>query len=67
MLEDRSGRVVVEIKAKASLARADTESLVKLRDATGSEFVSGVVIYTGEQTLPLGDRLWAIPVSGLWA
>jgi hypothetical protein len=26
-----------------------------------------VVIYTGEQTVPLGDRLWAVPLSGLWA
>jgi hypothetical protein len=24
------------------------------------------VIHTGEQTIPLGDRLWAIPISGLW-
>ena len=30
-------------------------------------FKAGVVIYAGEQTIPLGDRLWAVPYSGLWA
>ena len=67
VLEDRSGRVIaIEIKAKASPTRNDTKSLIKLRDALGSQFVSGAVIHTGEQTLPLGDRLWGIPISGLW-
>jgi hypothetical protein len=28
---------------------------------------AGVVLYTGAQTIPLGDRLWAVPLSGLWA
>ena len=67
VLEDRAGRVVaIEIKAKASPTQNDTKSLIKLRDALGSQFVSGAVIHTGEQTLPLGDRLWGIPISGLW-
>jgi predicted AAA+ superfamily ATPase len=67
VLEDRSGRVAgIEIKAKASPTQADTRSLVKIRDALGDRFAGGAVICTGEQTLPLGDRLWAIPISGLW-
>jgi predicted AAA+ superfamily ATPase len=67
VLEDRSGRVVgIEIKAKASLTQNDVQSLAKLRDALGSQFVGGIVIHAGEQTLPLGDRLWALPISGLW-
>ena len=49
-----------------SAHKNDTKSLIKLRDALGSQFISGAVIHTGEQTLPLGDRLWGIPISGLW-
>jgi predicted AAA+ superfamily ATPase len=68
VLEDRSGRVVaIEVKARASLSRKDTTVLTKLRDSLGEQFISGVIVNAGEQTLPLGDRLWAIPVSGLWA
>jgi hypothetical protein len=28
---------------------------------------AGVVIYAGEQTLPLSDRIWALPISALWS
>ncbi|HEX3433961.1 MAG TPA: DUF4143 domain-containing protein [Solirubrobacteraceae bacterium] len=68
VLEDRSGRVVaIEVKAKASLSQKDASVLAKMRDALGVKFITGAVIHAGEQTIPLGDRLWAIPVSGLWA
>jgi predicted AAA+ superfamily ATPase len=68
VLEDRAGRVVaIEVKAKVSLSGADARSLVKLRDALAENFLAGVILHAGEQTVPLGDRLWAIPVSGLWA
>lgn len=68
VLESRSGEVVtLEIKAVASLRPGDWRPMEKLRDARGNSFKSGVVIYTGERTLALGDRLWAVPVSGLWA
>jgi hypothetical protein len=39
----------------------------KLRGATGTRFKASVVVYTGQRTTPLGDRLWALPISGLWA
>jgi hypothetical protein len=26
-----------------------------------------IVVYAGEQTIPLGRKLWAVPYSGLWA
>jgi uncharacterized protein len=68
VLEDRSGHVVaIEVKASASFSRKDTTVLAKLRDSLGEQFVAGVIIHTGEQTLPAGDRLWALPLSGLWA
>jgi predicted AAA+ superfamily ATPase len=68
VLEDRSGRVVaIEVKARATLSQKDTSVLARLRDALGEQFIAGAILHAGEQTLPLGDRLWAIPLSGLWA
>jgi predicted AAA+ superfamily ATPase len=68
VLEDRAGNVAaVEVKAKASITARDWRSLTVLRDARGPRFKSGIVIYSGEQTVPLGDRLWAVPYAGLWA
>ncbi len=68
VLETRAGDLaVVEVKAKASLRSSDWKWLAALRDARGDRFKSGIVIYAGEQTIPLGDRLWAVPYAGLWA
>lgn len=68
VLESRGGEIaVVEVKAKASLKKEDWRAMAKLRDARGEDFRCGVVVYTGEDSVPLGDRLHAIPLSGLWS
>lgn len=67
VLEDRAGNVAaVEVKAKASLSARDWRWLAALRNARGARFKSGIIVYSGEQTVPLGDRLWAVPYAGLW-
>ncbi len=68
VLENRAGEIAaIEVKARASLQSRDWKWLAALRDARGERFKSGIVIYAGEQTIPLGDRLWAVPYAGLWA
>jgi len=68
ILERHSGEVVgIEIKASATPAASDFAGLHYLRDKLGARFKAGVVLHTGADTLPFGDRLAAIPVSGLWA
>jgi uncharacterized protein len=68
VLESRAGDLAaIEVKARASLRPADWKWLAALRDARGDRFRSGVVVYSGEQTIPLGDRLWAVPYAGMWA
>jgi predicted AAA+ superfamily ATPase len=68
VIENRAGEIVAaEVKASASITAADQRELARLRDARGTSFRAGVLFYTGERTLPLGDRLWALPVSALWA
>lgn len=68
LLENRVGEIVaIEVKAAASIDRRDVRAMEKLRDSRGARFKAGVVVCTCEQTIPLGDRLWAVPLSGLWA
>jgi predicted AAA+ superfamily ATPase len=68
ILENRSGDLAaIEVKATASLRPRDWRWLAALRDSRGERFKSGVVVHSGEQTIPLADRLWAIPYAGLWA
>jgi predicted AAA+ superfamily ATPase len=56
----------VEVKAGATVTEADFRGLRKLRDATGARFRAGVVLHDGENTLPFGDRLHAVPIRRLW-
>jgi hypothetical protein len=67
VLERHSGEIVgIEVKAGATPRGADFAGLRYLRDRLGARFKAGALIYTGSQTLPFGDRLAAVPVSGLW-
>jgi uncharacterized protein len=68
VLENNRGEVAaVEVKAAATLRSSDWKWLKKLADARADSFRAGMVIYAGEQTVPLGRRIWAVPYSGLWA
>lgn len=68
ILEQANGAIAgVEVKAKATVTPADFVGLQGLRDQLGKRFRAGVVVYTGDQTLPFGDKLWALPVENLWA
>lgn len=67
VLESRTGDIVaIEVKATASGSRRDIRAVEKLRDKVRARFKAGVVVCPCEQTIPLGDRLWAVPLSGLW-
>lgn len=67
ILETTSGDIAaLEVKAAATIDSSDYRALVKLRDARSERFVAGVVLYTGSSTIPLADRIWGVPISGLW-
>ena len=61
------GRVVgVEVKAGATVRSEDLAGLRHLAARAGSRFVAGFVLYTGQQTLPYGHGLRALPLDALW-
>jgi predicted AAA+ superfamily ATPase len=67
VLEARDGRVTgIEVKASSSVSGDDFRHLRWLRDKVGEKFMSGVVLYLGDRSLPFGDRLIAVPLSALW-
>jgi len=67
VLERGPSRIVgVEVKAAATLRDADRRGLERLRDAAGDRFRCGVLLYDGDALVPMGDRLYAVPLSALW-
>ncbi|MDR1126045.1 MAG: DUF4143 domain-containing protein [Deltaproteobacteria bacterium] len=68
ILEDRFGRVAaVEVKLAASVTAHDSKGLASLRDALGESFIRGVVIYTGREVIPMGDRIFAVPIGMMFS
>lgn len=67
VLENRRGQAVaIEIKASSTVRPDDFRGLRHLAGRLGSDFLVGIVLYTGRQTLPFGDRMRAMPISALW-
>jgi uncharacterized protein len=67
VLETADGRVLgLEIKAGQTPRPDWFRWLTQMRDALGDKFIAGITLYTGNQTLPYGDRLHAIPIPALW-
>lgn len=67
VIENPAGQIVgVEVKAAASVSSGDLAGLRKLATLAGRKFVNGIVLYDGSDTLPIGDRIWAVPTSTLW-
>ncbi len=68
VLENSAGQFVgVEVKAAASIFDADFRGLRRFQRQVGRRFSAGVVLYDGTQVLSFGDRLFAAPLSVLWA
>lgn len=67
VLERGPSRIVgIEVKAAATIRDADRRGLERLRDAAGESFRCGVLLYDGETLVPLGDRIYAIPLGMVW-
>jgi len=67
IVEGPAGQLVgVEVKAAATVGEGDLRGLKKWSRLAGDHFRRGVLLYDGDETLPLGDGLWAAPLSTLW-
>jgi predicted AAA+ superfamily ATPase len=67
VLENARGQVVgIEVKASMSPGNEAFRHLRKLRAAVGDDFLQGIVLHLGDDVLPFGDRMTALPVGCLW-
>ena len=66
VLESAQREIIgIEVKAAASVSASDFKGIRKLKDIAGEKFLTGIVLFNGDQALPFGDGMWAIPLQFL--
>jgi predicted AAA+ superfamily ATPase len=68
IVENRQGTILgVEVKAGSMVRQSDCHHLNWFRDNLAKEgSFRGIILYTGENVLPLGQDIYAVPVAALW-
>ncbi len=67
VLVNRQGQVIaIEVKAASTVRAEDFRGLRHVAAKLGDDFLVGVVLCTGNATLPCGPKLRAVPVSAIW-
>jgi uncharacterized protein len=57
----------VEVKSAMTALPSDGRGLRRLAEQCGKDFRGGVLLYSGDSTLPLqGSKLFAVPLARLW-
>ena len=67
VLERPDGSIFgVEVKSGSQVSAQDFKGLSTLAVLAGGSFRGGIVLYAGEEVLPFGEKLWAVPFRVLW-
>lgn len=56
----------IEVKSTSRVGSGDFKGLKVLQKNTGEDFLCGIVLYTGDDIVPFGKNLYAVPISALW-
>ncbi len=67
VIESEAGEIVgIEVKASSSIGANDFKGLHALSQTVGRKFRRGVILYTGNESVPFGNDLYPLPVRSLW-
>lgn len=67
LIENAAGKIVgIEIKNKKTLTENDFKGLRSLAESLKEHFHRGILLYNGENTIPFGKNMHAIPISLIW-
>lgn len=67
VLENAQGDVVgVEVKSAKDIDKKAYSGLLELKELCGDKFKKGIILYTGNDIVPLSEKIWAVPVCYFW-
>ena len=68
VLENMNGDIVgIEVKSSTAIDKKYISGLLELKEICGDKFKKGIVLYTGNDIIPLSDKIWAVPVCYFWS
>ena len=68
ILENRAGELVgIEIKSSETVRTDDFDGLRSLKEHVGSQFIRGIVLYPGADTISFGGNMYALPITSLFS
>lgn len=63
VLENAQGDVVgIEVKSAKDIDKKAYSGLLELKELCGDKFKKGIILYTGNDIVPLSEKIWAVPV-----
>lgn len=66
IIEDNRNRTIgVKVKRSATIRSEDFKGLKKIEKMAEASFILGVVLYDGNEILPISKKMWAIPISSI--
>ncbi len=66
LLENMRGELVaIEVKSSASVSANDAKPLKTFAALQPDKLRAGILLYTGDTVVPLGEQCWAVPISSL--
>ncbi len=67
VLENMNDDVVgIEVKSSTTIDKKYISGLLELKEICGDKFKKGIVLYTGNDIVPLSDKIWAVPACYFW-
>jgi predicted AAA+ superfamily ATPase len=68
LLERADGTVVgIKITDAPQVTPQDTKGLLHCKERLGDRWHRGIVLHTGTDVMPLGNKMWLLPISALWS
>lgn len=67
VLENAQGDVVgIEVKSVKDIDKKAYSGLLELKELCSDKFKKGIILYTGNDIVPLSEKIWAVPVCYFW-
>ncbi len=67
VLEGADGSIIaIEVKSSDMVEGKDFRQIKLLESLSPKDFLRGIVLYRGDDIVPFGENLYAVPLSALW-